>query len=851
MKKLRYIIAPIAVLAFLSITIGFAPQKAEANSQSRLSLPNTTYFAQATAPPGTPATGTPPPAPPADSEDTSCSKAGKLSWILCPTVKALSASTNWLDTQIQALLEVDESTFNNPSIYNAWRQIRNIAYIILLPIMLVMVIATAMGSEFFSAYTVKKALPRMGAAILFITLSFFICTFLISFSNVVGKGALGIITSPFNELVTKSGSTKTVADSGLTDLFHTEGGNSDLLSYVLLPGKIVAFAAALMGIIVFLCFFYGTILLLVGIAFLILLLRQVFVIALLLVAPLAILAWIFPGNDKLWKAWWSIFSKLLIMFPLIMAIIAVGRSMAWVVDQGAAGDGGLQGAFIKPVAKVALYMLPYAFIPFTFKFAGGAFATIAGMANDKSKGVFDRQRKGRAAKAERWRSGNAFKSKDGIRGGLNSAIGYGMNAKKSGFSRAKMSTYRDDMQAIEAHKAGEDPANAQTLQYDNLDKAALEASVEGSGKAGIRKALLRQEDDRKQKKELARENAQRKLLKENPAATAGELEAAGNAAADNVKLRYTNPLDLDRDVARTDRLMKSMSKGALQKIAGQKMVGGGTANSGGGEALRMMAMTAQGGAGEMDAVAKFRKESSAAGKVMWGGGGQGDVYEIMRKIKYENMSDEDADLALGKAAYKTQGANVVAHPSMKGSDIDMVVRIQNAQIDDAIESGDIDAIDTQYAFAKNLLAVAQTSSPQHAEKITKGVMMRQVSTAPLVETDSRTGSNLVSQLDLVQEVEVTPATERLVLNEQTKVFEKQAVPAVVERRVAPTMNVMEAASARSTKSELYNALTRDFGDQMRSQRANAAAADAAARGGGPPPPGAAAGGPPPGARPSL
>jgi len=475
MKKLRYIIAPIAVLAFLTITIGFAPQKAQASSQPQLSLPNNTYFAQATPTPGTPPPATPPPGTPEAKDDDSCeSRSGVLGWIMCPVVKSLDSALDWLDNQIQALLEVDKTAYDNPSLYNAWRQIRNIAYIILLPIMLVMVIATAMGSELFSAYTVKKALPRMGAAVIFITLSYFICTFLIGFSNAVGTGTLGLLTSPFSD-ADSSASTLT-----LSSLFKpvVSGGGGIVggpLSFMLGLGQ---GAGAAIGLIIVLWLFGGTLFLFIGIAFLVLLLRQVFIIALLLVAPLAILAWIFPGNDKLWKAWWSGFSKLLIMFPLIMAIIAVGRDMAWLVSNQQAG--GLQGGFIEPFSKLALYMLPYAFIPFTFKFAGGAFATLSGMANDKSKGIFDRQRKGRAAKIQRTAQGNMFKQAPAgsFRSRLNTAGAGAMNIKQAGFDprhiRTNMRTALKDASEAQADEFGEKSTSFRSIRGDDAKLSAAQ-----------------------------------------------------------------------------------------------------------------------------------------------------------------------------------------------------------------------------------------------------------------------------------------------------------------------------------------------------------------------------------------
>src|SRR5690606_17646951 len=122
--------------------------------------------------------------------------------------------------------------------------------------------------------------------------------------------------------------------------------------------------ALILGTVVMLIFFGLPLLLSIVIAFLVLLARQLFIIALVLVAPLAILAWIFPGNDKIWKSWWSIFSKLLMMFPLIMLLLAVGKVFAILLNEGS--GGALDGAIINPILKLLAYMLPYALIPLTF-----------------------------------------------------------------------------------------------------------------------------------------------------------------------------------------------------------------------------------------------------------------------------------------------------------------------------------------------------------------------------------------------------------------------------------------------------------------------------------------------------
>lgn len=349
---------------------------------------NATAAAGSTKPPGsTPRTST------ADS----CQDSGNLSWIICPVIKMLDGGINFLDKEISNLLEVKPREPQDlANIRAAEQRIRNFAYIILIPIMLVMVVSTALGFEFVSAYTVKKSLPRLVVAVIFIALSGQITQFLIDFTNALGAGISGLLLQPF--LGTSANS--------LASIISPTGGAA--VSGVVIFGALITGAVlgtALIGIV--LSYALVTFVTLFS-AFAILAVRQVFIIVLALLAPLAILAWIFPGNDKLWKLWWSSFSKLLLMYPLIMLLVTSGKVFANFVRAGQP-DGILATLLV-----VTAYIAPYFFIPAAFKFAGGAFGTLAGMANNRSKGLFDRQKAFRGQKAGKgWQD---FKSGTGSRG---------------------------------------------------------------------------------------------------------------------------------------------------------------------------------------------------------------------------------------------------------------------------------------------------------------------------------------------------------------------------------------------------------------------------------------------------
>jgi len=319
--------------------------------------------------------------PAADSGENnpSCEgEGGEFSWLLCPALRQIDSLVSYLDNQINSLLYTPASYTEADQIEATWARMRNLAYFLLIPILLVMVIGTALGFNFVDAYTVKRALPRLFVATIFIALSLPLLQLFVEVINGVGLGVNGIISSA------GSGDTKI----SLEGLFNPNPAQSGVLTTGAIGGGIAALltikvwigAALLLGITVLISLFT---------IFILLALRQLLIVALIVVAPLAILAWIFPGNDKGWKIWWGSFSKLLLLYPIIMGLLAIGRVFASVVQD--VGPGGL----VEVILKLVAYIGPFFLIPATFKYAGGVFASVGGMANDKNRGVFDRLKKRR------------------------------------------------------------------------------------------------------------------------------------------------------------------------------------------------------------------------------------------------------------------------------------------------------------------------------------------------------------------------------------------------------------------------------------------------------------------------
>lgn len=239
----------------------------------------------------------------------------------------------------------------------------------------------------FDAYNIKKVLPRLVVAVILIQLSWFIFTALIRLTAVVAYGLEGLMYAPF-------GGRDQIAFSEILSNSNVNGGSGLFLAAVGVAG----FAALYLGVAFSLAL---TALIGLFVGFLTLLVRQVVLITLLVLSPLALVAWILPGTQKFWKLWWESFSKLLLMFPMIVVLVAGGRIVAYISAQVSGVDtnnlyGSTQIGDIAFLAIITIgYFGPFFLIPKTFQLAGSAFGNITGMVNDRSRGVFDRLKKGR------------------------------------------------------------------------------------------------------------------------------------------------------------------------------------------------------------------------------------------------------------------------------------------------------------------------------------------------------------------------------------------------------------------------------------------------------------------------
>ncbi len=354
-----------------------------------------------------------------------------LGWILCQGLAAIDGTITQLMKAVDDLLYVNPTTFATPQIKAIWSYFRILATGVLVIIGLVMVIGQAINIGPFDAYTVKRLLPRILIGIIGIQLSWFLFTGLIFIVNAIAWGVEGLMYAPFG-------------GAGNFDVKSILGKTTGSF-FLLAGGAVVAggFALGLLGMLSIAV----TALIAVVFAFALLSVRQFVLIALLVAAPIGIVLWILPNTEKLWKIYWESFSKLLLMYPMIIFLIAAGRVFAYTVSGVASNstDGWLASAFQAPTRLILIVIGlfgPFFLIPKTFQLAGSAFANIAGIANDRSRGVFDRLKNYRGNKVatnmQNTAAGHRFKGTNALTNRFNSVnrgalAGFKTGAKREAF----------------------------------------------------------------------------------------------------------------------------------------------------------------------------------------------------------------------------------------------------------------------------------------------------------------------------------------------------------------------------------------------------------------------------------
>lgn len=334
----------------------------------------------------------------AETENASeCNPDGvkNISYIICPVAGYLAGAMDWLFDVLASFLKVQPlQTSENASLFKAWAVMRNIANLAFVIAFLV-IIYSQLTSAGLSNYGIKQMLPRLIVASILVNVSYWICAIAIDMSNILGYSLQSLFMSLRDTI--SEGEIEALTWGSLTTLILSGGAIGAAA-----VAKLVAIGSVSGAIYMLLPILAGVVLAAL-IALLIMAIRQALIIVFVIISPLAFVAYILPNTESLFEKWRSVFTTLLVLFP-IFSVLFGGSQLAGMVIMQAAN-----GSIVILLLGMATQIAPLVILPFLFKFGGAFLNKFGAIANDSSKGLKDR--------AKNFATGRAEQRKASILGG--------------------------------------------------------------------------------------------------------------------------------------------------------------------------------------------------------------------------------------------------------------------------------------------------------------------------------------------------------------------------------------------------------------------------------------------------
>lgn len=295
----------------------------------------------------------------------SCKRGGGiLAFFVCPIVNLILGVVDMLTKLIADNLKWTflADAKGSSAIYDTWSKIRDIANITLAIAFMVMLYIYAINVDNkFKAYTIKQSISRLIIVAICMQLSFYICAALADLSNIAGVGVYELFTKQL-------GGDASVAFGANTfkDAFHSILASIAILFAVIFSfSSLVMIACAILAMVA---------------------LRQVVLVTLTLLAPLAFACYLLPNTEKWFKKWSNSFIQLLIVYPFFTAAWGGCQLVALVIEKMLPVDGSNPvsgyGFVIAPLCAIA----PLALIMPIFKMSSSMMGNITG----KVQGAMDK-----------------------------------------------------------------------------------------------------------------------------------------------------------------------------------------------------------------------------------------------------------------------------------------------------------------------------------------------------------------------------------------------------------------------------------------------------------------------------
>ncbi|MEO6109455.1 MAG: hypothetical protein ABIP50_00380 [Candidatus Saccharimonadales bacterium] len=322
-----------------------------------------------------------------------CTIDGGIGWVICPVSVTIAGAMDWLFGIVSDLIAVQPPTTGDThsDLYVAWNIMRSIANVAFIIVFLI-IIYSQLTNLGVTNYGLKKLIPRLIIGAILVNLSFYICAIAVDFSNILGYSLqdmlAGIRDNTFNIDNTDTSIDATNTNWTAVTAFVLSGGAAGL-------GSLAAATAGSAGSAIFLLLpLLLGLLLTILFVLLVLAARQAIIICLIIIAPLAFVAYLLPNTEKWFEKWREVFLTMLVFFPAFSLVFGGSQLAGGIIIQNSNGN------IVTLIFGLAVQVAPLVITPLLLKLSGSLLGRVAGIINDPRKGIMDRTRNWSNERAE-------------------------------------------------------------------------------------------------------------------------------------------------------------------------------------------------------------------------------------------------------------------------------------------------------------------------------------------------------------------------------------------------------------------------------------------------------------------
>jgi len=380
----------------------------------------------------------------------------------------------------QSFLKIDYNiAANNSGTYVAWEIMRNIANALFVVALMIIIYSQLTGRG--GGYSIKRLVPKLILAAIFVNVSYFLCVFLIDIANILGDSIINILVGIAGRvgsmIMPIDMSSQGISRGTLTII------TSSILSQASSAWVLLAPVAAVVVTVATIC----------AAGVVVLIMRKTVIAMLILASPILFVAYLLPNLERFFFQGVRLYVQLLLIYPIAALLLGTGQIVSATLvsvgsndtnyrifgDWNLAGmlNGGSGSAIIDLTAAGAA-VLPLIAIWFVFK----NMSSVMSMAGTRLSASMAGRRGGSKEDEKAKVTGNALA---GAANKVGQGIGGAFGNRRQAFSRSRRrsslggSAQFGQNGLTEASRANNGPRAGNRQPTDTAAADALQNSIQG------------------------------------------------------------------------------------------------------------------------------------------------------------------------------------------------------------------------------------------------------------------------------------------------------------------------------------------------------------------------------------